>query len=336
MSEAKKILIVIMFFSLTCSQVAAKSKYRLKFATMAPKAIGWSMEIRNIFMPAFEKATEGNISIKWYWGGLKGDDIDYVRLMKAGKLDGAALAGHGVTMICPEMSVLGLPFLFQDFDEVDYVRRQMFSKFSQLAEKHGYQFLFWGDQDFDQIYSTQQPIKNIGDFQKVTIAGWYNTPIDMLLIKKLRTNHIPVRSLEINSVLRQKKADAYIGPALWVVGCQLYTLFKYVSQLNMRYSPAALVFTQKAWNKIPKKYHSRIHKLLSENGQNFREKTRMDGSRALKAMKKYGLKSVEISSEEKAMIKKMSQPIWEEATNKVFPESILKEIQRHIQTFRNQ
>jgi TRAP-type C4-dicarboxylate transport system substrate-binding protein len=325
-----------MILTLTCSQVSAKKKYRLKFATMAPKAVGWSLQIRNIFMPAFEKATEGNISIKWYWGGLKGDDIDYIRLMKEGKLDGAALAGHGVTMICPEMTALGLPFLFRDFDEVDYVRKHMFKTFNELADKAGYKFLFWGDQDFNQIYTIQHPLQSINDFNGITITGWYNTPIEMLMVEKLHINLVPVRTMEINSILRQRKANAYIGPALWVVGCQLYTLFQYVTPLKMQYSPAALIITKKAWQKIPQKYHSRIQEMLSDKGLEFCKQARIDTKRALMAMDKYGLKTVNMSQDEIVTMKKLCQPIWTETTNKAFSESILKEIQRHIQTYRNQ
>ena len=335
MFEIKKLLIIILFLSLTCSQTHAKSKYRLKFATMAPKTIGWSMQIRNVFMPAFEKVTEGNISIKWYWGGLKGDDIDAIKLMSEGKLDGAALAAHGVTLICPEMAALGLPFLFQNFDEVDYVRNHMVKRFNQLAEKQGYKLLFWGDQDIDQVYTIQQPIQTRDDFEGVTMAGFYNTPIDLLVAKKLHTNYMPIRTLDFNSVLRQRKADAYIGPALWVVGCQLYTLFRYVTPINMRYSPAALVITKKTWDKIPQKYHSPILNMLKYKGKEFCKKARIDTDRALKAMKKYGVKIIKMPPDEKRKLNKACQPVWTETTNSAFPESILKEIQGHLQDYRN-
>jgi len=334
MSGAKKVLLFMMFIILSCSQVSAKSKYRLKFATMAPKAIGWSMPIRDIFMPALKKATDGKVSIKWYWGGIKGDDIDYVRLMKEGKLDGAALAGQGVIMVCPEMSVLSLPFLFQSFDEVDYVRRHMFSRFNELAKKQGFQLLSWGDIDFDQIYTTTRPIRTINDFQHITITGWYNTPIDRLLTKRLRTDYMPVRTFEKNSVLRQRKANAYIGPAFWVVSCQLYTLFQYIIPLKMRYSPAALVLSRESWNKIPEKYHSRIKSILQTKRREFCEKARIDTSRTLMAMKNFGLKTIHVSPDETSTIKKICRSIWAETTNKVFPESIFNELQGHLQRYR--
>ena len=302
---------------------------------MAPKSIGWSLRIRNIFMPAFEKATDGKVSIKWYWGGLKGDDNDYIRLMNDGKLDGAALAGHGVTIACPEMSALGLPFLFRNFDEVDYVRKQMLEKFSLLAEQHGYKLLFWGDQDFDQIYTIQDPIQTVNDFKNVTFAGFYDTPIELLLIQRLGTKHLPLKTLDISSTIRQRKANAYIGPALWVVGCQLYTLFRYITPLKIRYSPAALIMTQKAWHKIPKKYQSKINQALNENGRLFCEKARIDTSRALVAMEKYGLKLIQVSPETQTAMKTLCKPIWYETADKSFPQSILDDVQEHIQAVRN-
>ncbi|MBF0450937.1 MAG: TRAP transporter substrate-binding protein DctP [Candidatus Magnetomorum sp.] len=161
-------LITVLF--LASSQVSAKSKLRLKFATLAPKTLGWALQIQNIFIPAFHEATDNKISIKWYWGGLRGDDRDYIELMNKGELDGAALAGHGVMLACPEMSALELPFLFRNYDEVDYVRERMHDRFNQLAEKYGYKILFWGDQDFDQIYSTQTSIQTLNDFKSITFA----------------------------------------------------------------------------------------------------------------------------------------------------------------------
>jgi len=336
--QLNKQLIIIYWISLciifSSTPLFAKEKLRLKFATLAPKTLGWALQIRNILIPAFYEATDRNVSIKWYWGGLKGDDSDYIELMKQGELDGSALAGHGVILACPEMAALELPFLFQNYDEVDYVRGHMFGKFNKLAEKRGYKILFWGDQDFDQIYTTNQKIQTINDFKNVTFAGG-NQFIEKLLFETIGAEQIPVRTLNISSSIRQKKANAYIGPALWVVGSQLYTSFQYITPIKIRYSPAALVITQKAWRKIPSKYYHRIQSIFDKKGNIFHENIRIDSKRALMAMEKYGLDSIEISPDNLSIIKERCHSVWNESVTKLFPEKILNEIQDHLTAFRN-
>ena len=317
------------------SQAYAKSKLRLKFATLAPKTVGWALKIQNIFIPAFKEATDNKISIKWYWGGIKGDDIDYIKLMKKGELDGAAYAGNGVMQICPEMSALSLPFLFNNYEEVDYVRTQMSDRFKKILKSRNFRLLFWADQDFDQIYSSSKIIKSLEDFKEITFVGGYNNPIEKYLVQKLKAKLIPVRSLNSSSIIRQKKANAYIGPALWVIGRQLYTSFRYVTPINIRYSPAALIMTQKSWKKIPSKYHKKISNVLFENGMIFCKQNRIDTQRALLAMKKYGLKVMNIEPEEKKALEKKCKSVWAETNGKVYPKKILNEIKNHLKKFRN-
>lgn len=324
---------IFVFFILITPQLSAKSKIRLKFATLAPKTLGWALQIRNIIVPAIYEATHKSISIKWYWGGLKGDDSDYIELMNKGELDGAALAGHGVMLACPEMAALELPFLFRNYDEVDYVREHMYDRFNQLSKKRGYQLLFWGDQDFDQIYTTHQKIQRLDDFKTITFAGW-NQLIEKILIERIGANQIPVKTLNISSSIRQKKANAYIGPALWVVGSQLYTSFRYISTIKIRYSPAALVLTQKAWNKIPSKYHQRIKSILDQKAPVFHEHVRADSNRALIAMEKYGLHIEHMSSENLSEIKKKCFQVWDDCQKRVVSIPILNEIQKHLSVFR--
>jgi TRAP-type C4-dicarboxylate transport system substrate-binding protein len=75
--------------------------------------------------------------------------------------------------------------------------------------------------------------------------------------------------------------------------------------------------------------------MLKYKGKEFCKKARIDTDRALKAMKKYGVKIIKMPPDEKRKLNKACQPVWTETTNSAFPESILKEIQGHLQDYRN-
>ena len=107
MTAWRRALALVLFLALPLSTAArAGEPIRWKFATLAPEGIGWSQHIKEFVFPFINEATEGNLSVKVFWGGVIGDDETAIEKMKAGVMEGAGLAGHGATMLCPEFAVV--------------------------------------------------------------------------------------------------------------------------------------------------------------------------------------------------------------------------------------
>ena len=118
-----------------------EAKYTWKIATLAPDGVGWAVYVKKELFQELANRTHGDFQIDVYWGRTMGDDEDYISKMRVGQLDGAGLSGGSVMMVCPEMSVLTLPYLFNNYDEVDFIRSKMRDTFSKLCEKNGYKML---------------------------------------------------------------------------------------------------------------------------------------------------------------------------------------------------
>jgi len=313
---------------------AAPAKYHLKMATMAPKTVGWARHIRNIMHPAIKKATDGQVKLKWYWGGVMGDDRDYVQKMQIGQLDGAALSGQGVVLACPEMAVVELPFMFENYEEVDYIRKVMRDDFDQIASQNGYKIFIWADQDFDQIYSVKYEMSKLSDFKKASILTWYGD-LEMALLSELGADPIPVTVPEISSSIRQGIVDTFIAPSVWVIGSQMYTIMAYVNPVKIRYSPAAAFITLKSWNKIPKKYHTRLLKLRDTAAVTFCNKCREDSVKAYNAMIKYGIKEAKMTPTDLADLKSRTTKIWYDLAGKKYQKKTLDRLMEHLENFRH-
>ena len=329
-------LMVGISLGLIFSGTAQSKEFVFKIATLAPKNVGWAKHIRKIFIPAIKKKTNGEIKLKWYWGGVMGDDKDALGKMKIGQLDGAALTGQGVFLAIPQMSVLGLPFMFNDFDEVDYIRKKMFHTFEKYAMENGFKFLSWADQDFDQIYSVKYPMSTQADFGKVKIITWFGVVEKNLLIK-LGASPVPVGPVEITPSIRQGIADALIAPAVWVVGAQMYTTFKYVNPVRIRYSPAATIVTKSRWDSYPeltKKYGELVYELQNNELVEFVKATRADSTKAYAAMIKRGMKESIYAPAEMEKMKIKAMEIWDELADKLYPKSLLEELKRQLKDYR--
>jgi TRAP-type C4-dicarboxylate transport system substrate-binding protein len=86
--------------------------------------------------------------------------------MQIDQLQGCILDGSGVESTVPNMGVMQLPFLFNDFDEVAYVKEKMRGELSRLFARKGYKVLMMPDQSFDAIFSTRGEIRIPEDFAR--------------------------------------------------------------------------------------------------------------------------------------------------------------------------
>jgi TRAP-type C4-dicarboxylate transport system substrate-binding protein len=313
---------LVVFFMGALSQVAwgadnvkltkdGKTVYVYKMATLAPEGVGWAALIKDMITPGILKATNGQVKLDWYWGGTMGDDQDILAKMRNGQLQGGGFSGQGMVMACPEMALMELPFLFESYDEVEYIYSKLRPRINQWFEKRGYHLIVLAEQDFDQIYSTKREMKTPEDFKNSRALTWYG-PLEERTLKALSASPLPIRVPEVAASIRTGVCDAFISPALWAVGTQMYTVMKYVNPVHIRYSPAGGVIALPTWNKVPKELQTAIDNYAISVEKEFRQKVRASNEKCLKAMYKYGMKEVTMTPAEIDVLKKRLMPVWDE------------------------
>lgn len=312
-----------------------KTVYVLKMGTLAPDGVGWAALIKDIVTPGMLKATNGQVILDWYWGGSMGDDQDILAKMRNMQLHGGAFSGQGLVMACPEMSLMELPFLFDNYDEVEYVYSKLRPRISKWFEKRGYHLILMGEQDFDQIYSTKIPIKTPEDFKNSRVLTWYG-PLEERALKAMGASPLPIRVPEIAASIRTGVCDAFITPALWAVGTQMYTIMKYINPIHIRYSPAGGMITISTWNLLPKDVQVAMDNYANAIEKEFRQKVRVSNEKSLKAMYKYGMKEVKMTPAEIEVWKKRLIPIWDEfAAKGYYSKAELEEVKGYLAEFRS-
>src|SRR5262249_44319194 len=93
---------------LGAGEAGAGPRVRRPVATAAPDGSGWARELK-VFAREVENATHGEVSVRFYFGGLAGDEIVVGERIQRGQLDGAT-SGH---MLCqktaPSLRSLRIP-----------------------------------------------------------------------------------------------------------------------------------------------------------------------------------------------------------------------------------
>lgn len=314
--------------------INGKTVYVLKLATLAPEGVGWAALIKKIVNPGAKKVTNGQVELDWYYGGAMGDDQDILAKMRNGQLQGGAFSGQGMVMACPEMTLIELPFLFENYDEVEYIYSKLRPRLSKWFEKRGYHLILLAEQDFDQIYSTKREIRTPDDFKNSRFLTWYG-PLEERTLKSMGASPLPIRIPEVASSIRTGVCDTFIAPALWAVGTQMYTVMKYINPTRIRYSPAAGIVTIPTWNLLPKDIQIALDNFTMEIEKDFRQKVRASNTKSVDAMIKYGMKEVKMTPADIDVWKKRLIPLWDEFAEKgYYTKAELAEVKGYLAEFR--
>jgi TRAP-type C4-dicarboxylate transport system substrate-binding protein len=309
---------------------ADKPKHVLKIATLAPKNSSWmnSFERTN---REIRKATNGEVVMKIYAGGVMGDESAMVRKMRTGQLDGGAVTSVGMGDIAPELLVLQLPLTFRNYKELDYVRDQMTETFRKLLADKGFVLLHWGDVGFNYVFSNS-PIAAPADFKKVKPWVWDADPVSKALMEVSGVNATPLGVPDVLPSLSTGVIDTFSNSPYGAVALQWHTEATHVTNLRLAVVIGGLIVSKKSWEQLPKEHQEAIRKIANKNGKALLKQIRKDNKNAIKTIQSAGIKMVKPTDMKNWM--EMSEKTKKALTGKLFSKALVDEMEKHLKAYR--
>src|SRR5215813_11881719 len=112
----------------------------IKIATIAPDGTAWMKEMRTTG-EGIKKGTEDRVELKFYPGGVMGDNATVLRKIKIGQLQASAFTGGEASLITKDAEIYTVPFLFRSQDEVDKVRAKVDPFIKESVRKTGFELI---------------------------------------------------------------------------------------------------------------------------------------------------------------------------------------------------
>jgi TRAP-type C4-dicarboxylate transport system substrate-binding protein len=264
--------------------------YVISLASVAPDGSLWMRDMRDLDKKIRE-ATDGKVQLKFYPGGVAGDDKTMVQKIRGGQLVGAGLTGVGLGEIVPATRVLEIPFAFRDYGEVDYVMKKLSKWFSAEFEKQGFKLLGWADQGFVYMMS-QRNIASVDDVKKAKVWVWDVDPVGQAAFRSFGISPIPLSLEAVSTSLDSGMIDTiYISP---VAGLALgwYKRIKFLVDFPIADGAGAMVISKEFFDKMPKEYQVVVETYFRKYLRALSLKTRKENDEALKSMLSRGVTRV--------------------------------------------
>src|SRR6476659_5861885 len=248
MSKLTTLLSVAAVAALASAQSARAENVELRLATLAPSGSPW-MEVLNKAQGEIKDKTAGRVTMKYYEGGQQGDERDFVRKIKLGQLDGAAVTAIGLAMIDESIRVLELPMMFESVDELDYVADKMWPYFQKKFEKKGFKLNDRGEVGWIYFLSKNK-VETLSDLKGQKLWMWGDDQLVGSMFKKLGLNGVPLGVPEVDAGLTSGKINACYGSPVAAVALQWYSKVKYMTSMPMSFAIGATVVSTKSLAKV--------------------------------------------------------------------------------------
>jgi TRAP-type transport system periplasmic protein len=270
-----------------------------------------------------KEKTTGRVILKYFEGGQQGDERDFVRKIKLGQLDGAAVTAVGLSMIDESIRVLELPTMFQSVEELDYVADKLWPYFQKKFEKKGFRLQDRGEVGWIYFLSKNK-VEKLADLRDQKLWIWGDDQLVGAMFKKLGLNGVPLGVPEVDGNLTSGKIDACYGSPLAAVALQWYSKVKYMTSMPSSFAIGATVVSLDSLKKLSAEDTKAVEDISRANAKKLRKVIRKANEDAKGTMSRKGVTVVQTPIAMVDEITKKSTELWNELAGKIYSKEELK------------
>lgn len=202
------------------------------------------------FAEAVNKGTDGRITVQVQGSEQLGDDVEMLQSVRAGSLDLSANSQGPLSSLVPEVSLIGLPFLFDSPEQAyEVLDGEVGDKLATLAEAKGFKVLAWWDNGIRHITNSKRPITTPEDVAGLKIRT-PEDPMTVDIFNALQGNPTPLDFGELYLALRQGTVDGQENPLVNIASAKLNEVQGQLALTGHKYEVTPLVTNLDTWNSL--------------------------------------------------------------------------------------
>jgi len=323
--------ILIAFFQVSPGSADSKGTV-LKIATLAPEGSAWIQTFEDL-NAELKKKTNDAVELKVYAGGVLGDEKDMIRKMYVGQIQGAVLTSAGLSGIFEEMDVFQIPFLFETYQEVDYVLSKMGAFFKKGFADRGYILPAWSEGGFVRLMSTV-PIASLDDLKKAKVWTWEDAPMAKAIFEEAGVSAIPLSLPDVLVGLQTGLVDVVYAPPTGAIALQWFTRTKYMTDVPLIYLVGGILLKKNQFEKLSPAHQQTFMELCPKYMDQLKLVVRKENQEAIQVMVRHGVKIIRPSEDQIEGFKKVAEKAMNRQTGKSFSKKIRDEVIAYLQEYR--
>ena len=330
MNQPIRIYLVVLLTVIYSGHSPAKT---FKIATLAPAGTTW-MKLMKQGAKIINEKTDGRVKLKFYPGGVMGNDQSVHRKIKVGQLHGGAFTSSGLAPIYPGIQALNLPMIFDSLDEVDYVRSKMDESLKQNMEQGGFVLLGIANGGFAQIMS-QQPLTDLEAIRSSKVWIPEGDKVVLETFKSLGISPISLSIADVFTGLQTGLIETVTVTSTAAIVFQWHSSTAYVTDIPVIFLTGMLAIQKKSFDKINAGDQIILKQEIDHVFKQLDRLNRSDNDKATEALKNYGIEYVKPDPEEIRRWKNLTaQAIANMASSGIVSQEAVDQVLQHLSEYR--
>jgi TRAP-type C4-dicarboxylate transport system substrate-binding protein len=219
----------------------------LRMAAIAPEGTGWARELKAMARDV-ETATNGGVRVKWYLGGIAGDETTALGRIRRGQLDGAAGA-----LFCgglsPTLGVTRVAGLVQSRDEALHLLNHLRPRIDEDFKKNGFIALVIGNFGNDIIFLRDR-VDSFADLRKRPMWIWNAETVLKRQMELMGMHMVPAAVDQLSPLYDDGKIDGMFVIPTAALAFQWTTRAKYFIDVRGSMLAGCMTVSQKAYDQL--------------------------------------------------------------------------------------
>ena len=304
----------------------------IKLATLAPEGTSWMNYLRE-FDAEIRKATKNEVQLKIYPGGSMGDENVVLQKMRAGQLNAAGITGIGLGQIESAERVIEMPFMFDNYNEIDHVVSKISNRLEKLFYEKGFTVLGWTEAGMVYFFS-KTPITSLETLKSVKMWAWNADPVAKIMFKEFDIKPVPLELPDVPMSLDTGIITACYSVPLAALSLQWSPRVNYITKQSLAYASGALLVKNDIMDKLSKENQ----KILSDLGHKYAKlitaSVRKENQDAFDFFVKDGKKVVQFDSSQEKAIREKSRAIRKNLVGQFYTKELHNDVIKYRNEFR--
>ena len=332
MNKAVKILVIAVLSLLFSTGVNAK---KLKFATLAPAGTTWMQEMK-AGADKVKQRSAGRVKLKFYPGGVMGNDQSVHRKIKIGQLHGGAFTPGGLAQIDSSIQSLGLPMLFRTLDEVAYVRERMDPVLKQEMEASGFVLLGISGGGFARILS-QQPMQDLEALRASKVWMPEGDEVGLTVYRALGITPISLPIADVFTGLQTGLIETVAVNPTAAIAFQWHASTAYMTDVPITFLIGLLAIKKSVFDKLSAEDQAILREEMGAVFKRLDELNLIDNEAAKSALQQQGISFVMPNPGETERWREIADRSVDEMIEAgIISRSIVEQVRAHLQDYRSQ
>jgi TRAP-type C4-dicarboxylate transport system substrate-binding protein len=305
----------------------------LRMATAAPTGTRWARE-SVAFTRDVVELTHGEVSMKWYFGGIAGDELQVAERIRRDQLDGTASGGMLCARLAPSTRVMRILGLFQSRDESSYVSGRLKPTFDEEFRKSGYVNLGYLGVGPDVLFA-RTPVRSLAELQQARVWIWELDDILKLELPEMGLRVVPTSLEQAARAYDEGRLDVFMATPGAALAFQWSAQARYLVDLRSGFLSGCMLLASRSFDQLTVEQQHAVRVAAAKAIARLEDVGRSQDEALLGGLfVKQGLKEIPVSDGFRSQFFEAARAVRDRLGEKLVPDPLLGRVLGMLADYR--